>query len=53
MVTQRSLRAVMGVVPQDSVLFNDTIRYNIRCAAKVIPLNGVGGSSGGGGGEPM
>jgi ATP-binding cassette subfamily B protein len=28
-VTQASLRAVMGVVPQDTVLFNDTIRYNI------------------------
>ena len=32
-VTQRSLRAVMGVVPQDTVLFNDTIRYNIRRVA--------------------
>ena len=29
-VTQRSLRAAIGVVPQDTVLFNDTIRYNIR-----------------------
>ncbi|KAK9792972.1 hypothetical protein WJX73_004493 [Symbiochloris irregularis] len=29
-VTQRSLRAALGVVPQDSVLFNDTIEYNIR-----------------------
>ena len=28
-VTQDSLRAAIGVVPQDSVLFNDTIRYNI------------------------
>jgi ATP-binding cassette subfamily B protein len=28
-VTQSSLRAAMGVVPQDTVLFNDTIRYNI------------------------
>ena len=28
-VTQASLRAVIGVVPQDTVLFNDTIRYNI------------------------
>ena len=28
-VTQRSLRAAIGVVPQDTVLFNDTIRYNI------------------------
>ncbi len=29
-VTQGSLRAAIGVVPQDTVLFNDTIRYNIR-----------------------
>ncbi len=28
-VTQRSLRAAIGIVPQDTVLFNDTIRYNI------------------------
>ncbi len=29
-VTQESLRAAIGIVPQDTVLFNDTIRYNIR-----------------------
>ena len=29
-VTQASLRAALGIVPQDSVLFNDTIGYNIR-----------------------
>jgi ATP-binding cassette, subfamily B, heavy metal transporter len=28
-VTQESLRTAIGVVPQDTVLFNDTIRYNI------------------------
>ncbi|MEW4448801.1 ABC transporter ATP-binding protein/permease [Qipengyuania sp. JC766] len=28
-VTQSSLRAAIGIVPQDSVLFNETIRYNI------------------------
>jgi ATP-binding cassette, subfamily B, heavy metal transporter len=28
-VTQPSLRAAIGIVPQDTVLFNDTIRYNI------------------------
>jgi ATP-binding cassette subfamily B protein len=28
-LTQHSLRAAIGVVPQDTVLFNDTIRYNI------------------------
>jgi ATP-binding cassette subfamily B protein len=29
-VKQKSLRAVIGMVPQDTVLFNDTIAYNIR-----------------------
>jgi ATP-binding cassette subfamily B protein len=29
-VTQTSLRSAIGMVPQDTVLFNDTIRYNIR-----------------------
>ncbi|MCZ8278100.1 MAG: ABC transporter ATP-binding protein/permease [Acetobacteraceae bacterium] len=28
-LSQQSLRAAIGVVPQDTVLFNDTIRYNI------------------------
>lgn len=28
-MTQASLRAAIGIVPQDTVLFNDTIRYNI------------------------
>ncbi|MGV6819184.1 MAG: ABCB family ABC transporter ATP-binding protein/permease [Parvularcula sp.] len=28
-VTQKSLRSVIGMVPQDTVLFNDTIGYNI------------------------
>ncbi len=28
-VTQDSVRAAIGIVPQDTVLFNDTIRYNI------------------------
>jgi ATP-binding cassette subfamily B protein len=28
-VTQSSLRSALGLVPQDVVLFNDTIRYNI------------------------
>ena len=32
-MTQASLRAAMAVVPQDTVLFNDTIMYNIRCGA--------------------
>jgi ABC-type transport system involved in Fe-S cluster assembly fused permease/ATPase subunit len=29
-VSQRSLRSAIGMVPQDTVLFNDTIDYNIR-----------------------
>ena len=29
-LTQNSLRAAIGIVPQDTVLFNDTIYYNIR-----------------------
>ena len=29
-ITQASLRQAMGIVPQDTVLFNDTIAYNIR-----------------------
>ena len=29
-VAQKSLRQAIGMVPQDTVLFNDTIRYNIR-----------------------
>jgi ATP-binding cassette subfamily B protein len=29
-LTQASLRAAIGIVPQDTVLFNDTLEYNIR-----------------------
>lgn len=29
-VTQKSVRAQIGIVPQDTVLFNDTVAYNIR-----------------------
>jgi ABC-type transport system involved in Fe-S cluster assembly fused permease/ATPase subunit len=31
-VTQQSLRAAIGIVPQDTVLFNDTLYYNIAYA---------------------
>ncbi len=31
-VTQQSLREAIGIVPQDTVLFNDSIRYNIQYA---------------------
>lgn len=33
-VTQASLRRAIGVVPQDSVLFNTSIGYNIGCVLK-------------------
>lgn len=29
-MTQASLRAAIGIVPQDTVLFNDTLEYNLR-----------------------
>lgn len=29
-LTQKSLRQAMGVVPQDTILFNDSIKYNIK-----------------------
>ncbi len=31
-VSQESLRSAIGIVPQDTVLFNDTLDYNIRYA---------------------
>ncbi|KAF6773558.1 hypothetical protein AHF37_07830 [Paragonimus kellicotti] len=34
-VTQSSLRQAIGVVPQDTVLFNETIRYNVRYGRQV------------------
>ncbi len=33
-VTQDSVRAAIGIVPQDSVLFNDTLAYNIAYGAE-------------------
>ena len=38
-VTQDSLRAAIGVVPQDTVLFNDTIRYNIALRPRPAPAD--------------
>jgi ABC-type transport system involved in Fe-S cluster assembly fused permease/ATPase subunit len=40
-VTQRSLRAALGMVPQDTVLFNDTIEYNIRYGRPDAPESEV------------
>ncbi len=36
-VMQASVRAAIGVVPQDTVLFNDTIRYNVSYARPDAP----------------
>jgi ATP-binding cassette subfamily B protein len=36
-VTQASLRAALGIVPQDTVLFNDTILYNIAYGRPAAP----------------
>jgi ATP-binding cassette, subfamily B, heavy metal transporter len=36
-VTQRSLRQVCGLVAQETVLFNDTLRYNILYGAPAAP----------------
>ena len=40
-VTQESLRAAIGMVPQDTVLFNDTIAYNIRYGRMSAPPDEV------------
>ena len=37
-VSQDSLRAAIGIVPQDSVLFNDTIGYNIAYGLSLIHI---------------
>ncbi len=40
-VTQESLRAAIGIVPQDTVLFNDTLLYNIGYAQAEVDRDGV------------
>ncbi|GAB3625188.1 ABCB family ABC transporter ATP-binding protein/permease [Pandoraea terrae] len=40
-VTQDSLRAAIGIVPQDTVLFNDTIYYNIAYGNPSAPREAV------------
>jgi len=39
--TQATLRAAIGIVPQDTVLFNDTIRYNIQYGRPVAGVEEV------------
>lgn len=40
-VTQLSLRQLIGIVPQDTVLFNDTIEYNIAYGNPQCPLEEI------------
>ncbi len=40
-VTQESLRAAIGIVPQDTVLFNDSLRYNIAYARHGASQNDI------------
>jgi ATP-binding cassette subfamily B protein len=40
-VTQESLRRSIGVVPQDTVLFNDTVRYNIAYGRPGAPDDAI------------
>ncbi|MBY0511123.1 MAG: ABC transporter ATP-binding protein/permease [Rhodospirillaceae bacterium] len=40
-VTQSSVRAALGVVPQDTVLFNDTIGYNLGYAKPDAPQEDI------------
>jgi ATP-binding cassette, subfamily B, heavy metal transporter len=40
-VTQQSLRQSIGIVPQDAVLFNDSIEYNIRYASPNASIEAI------------
>ncbi len=47
-VTQKSLRESIGIVPQDTVLFNDTVEYNIaygRTSASRVEVEGAARSA--------
>jgi ATP-binding cassette subfamily B protein len=44
-VTQESLRAVIGMVPQDTVLFNDTLGYNIHYGRHSAPEQAIEGAA--------
>lgn len=45
-VTQESLRQAIGIVPQDTVLFNDTLGYNIRYGCPDASDEEASGSAG-------
>ena len=44
-VTQKSLREAIGIVPQDTVLFNDTVEYNIAYGRTGADLAAVEGAA--------
>ena len=44
-VTQASLRAAIGIVPQDTVLFNDTIGYNIAYGREGSTAQDIAGAA--------
>ena len=52
-VTQDSLRAAIGIVPQDTVLFNDTIGYNIGYGREGATQDDVEGAAQGRGDRPF
>ena len=44
-MTQASLRSAIGIVPQDTVLFNDTIGYNIGYGRAEATQDGIEGAA--------
>jgi ATP-binding cassette, subfamily B, heavy metal transporter len=46
-ISQKSLRAAIGIVPQDTVLFNDTIGYNIGYGREAASQEDIEGAASG------